>query len=210
MLRGVVRGLLEIAAYLRVAGVGWRRVVGDDVVYWSGCVGWGCMWMGLCDVGCGKSGIRVHLRFAGAGVMRAVGDGAVCAGSCARWGWGWWFLYGVARGVSEMAVHLRVAGAGRVQAARDGVITADSCPSWRRSRPLLHGIGHRKPEMRAYRGAAVAVRGRCVNRAKSWGAPRLNNRHGGLAERQAEMGVSSDRMNVNRAMPAHGRRSSRA
>jgi hypothetical protein len=65
-------------------------------------------------------------------------------------------------------------------------------------------------EMRAYRGTAVPVWGWCGNRAKSWGAPRLNNRHGGLAERQAEMGVSSDRMNVNRAMPAHGRRSTRA
>lgn len=197
-------------AYLQVAGTGAMRIVGDDVVYWSCCVGWGCMWMDLCGVGCGKSGMRVHLRVAGTGVTRVVGDSAVCVRSCVRWSWGWRFLCGVARGVPEMAVHLRVACAGRVQAARDGVITEDSCPSWRRSRPLLHGIGHRKPGMRAYRVTAVPVRGRRGNHAKSWGAPRLNNRHGGLAERQAEMGVSSDRMNVNRAMPAHGRRSSRA
>lgn len=98
-----------------------------------------------------------------------------------RWACDWRFLCGVARGLSEMAVYLRVAGVGRVQAARDGATNADFCPGWNRNRPLLHDMGYGTSEMRAYRGTAVPVRGRCGDRAKSWGAPTLNNRHGGLA-----------------------------
>lgn len=60
---------------------------------------------------------------------------------------------------------------------------------------------------------AAPARCRMRNHAESrkiMGCPYTEQSTRGLGYSQAEMGFSSDRMNVNRAMPAHGRRSSRA
>ncbi len=78
---------------------------------------------------------------------------------------------------------------------------------WRICEPLVparHRLG------REDRRSRVMPHVESCGPCKIMGCPYTEQSTRGLGYSQAEMGVSSDRMNVNRAMPAHGRRSSRA